>query len=134
MRQTLDRPTWHIETRAVPPCDECRWGVLAAVDPVGRTGAVAHLYGPPTARWVGFGLQFGADRPPNDVIRQLVLAAARLAAQAGAERLVVDLPPGGRVLREVVEASGLAWHIVVTDESAWADLVLGANVHHRRAP
>jgi hypothetical protein len=118
------RAAWRIETLVTPACPGRRWAAIRAVDSEGATAAVADLYGPATCDWVELSLQLGPERPPADVLGELVRVAAGLAATAGADRLIVDLAPAHRLLREAVAASGLDWRVVTTDDTACAELAL----------
>jgi hypothetical protein len=130
------RGAWRIETLETPTCPGHRWAALAAIDPAGGTAAVADLCGPATADWVELSLQFGPERPPTDVVGELVRAGARLAADAGAARLIVILGHGHRVGRDMVTASGLDFRVVTHGDAARAELTLASSFRpaHRRRP
>jgi len=117
MDATLPREAWRIETLVTPVCPGRRWAAIAAVDSAGGTAAVADLYGPATRDWVELSLQLGPERPPPDVVGELARVAAGVAANAGADRLIVELDPAHPLLREAIAASGLDWRVVTTDDS-----------------
>lgn len=124
MDGTSTREAWGTETLATPACPGRRWAAVATVDAAGRTAAVADLYGPASCDWVELSLQLGPERPPAEAVGELVRVAAGLAADAGADRVIVELDPARRLLREVVAASGLDWRVVTTDGTALAELAL----------
>jgi hypothetical protein len=74
---------------------------------------------------VDLGLQLGPVRPPLAVVGELVRSVAALAADAGAERIAVDLDPECRFAANVLAASGLDWQIRPTCRGAVAEARIG---------
>jgi hypothetical protein len=124
MDDTLTQQAWRTETLATPACPGYRWAAVATVDAEGRTAAVADLYGPAACDWVELSLQLCPERPQAEAVGELVRLAAGVAAAAGADRLILELDPVHRLLREVVAVSGLDWRVVTTDDTALAELAL----------
>lgn len=95
---------------------------LAVVDPDGNVAALAELVG--AAASVELTVQVVSQRPPSEVVGELARAAARLAAESGATRMVVPLAPCDRVAHDVVEASGLEWRMLANGDSACAEVTV----------
>jgi hypothetical protein len=65
---------------------------------------------------------------------ELVRAAAKLAADAGARRLVVDFDPECGLARDVVAACGFDWRVRPTSDGAVAEVSLGETAPPAGAP
>lgn len=104
------------------------------MDASGRAVASARFDGAEASDRVELSLVLGPDRPPIELIGELVRATAALAASAGAGRLIVDFDPACRLAQDVVAASGLDWRVRATDGGAMAEVSLDEDVPPVPAP
>jgi hypothetical protein len=126
MAATTGHPTWRIVPLESDTDSGRRHGALAAEDAHGCTAAVALFDGPATGDTkVELALQLGPVRPPVDVVGELVRSIAVVAAEAGADRLVVDFDPECQFAGDVLAASGLDWRVRGSGNRTVAEVALG---------